>query len=577
MPTADEIRRSFIGFFESHGHRLIAPASIVPDSDPTLLFTIAGMQQFKADYEQPDRAIAPRVITIQPCLRTSDIDEVGDDIHLTVFDMLGFFSFGYSDDPTPDGPYFKAVALPLVWRWYTEQVGFDPSQMRATYFAGDAKRPEDQESLAILRSLAGLGAIDASIDDNFWGPVGASGPCGPCVELYYQGVEVGNVVFNQYLKSSEGDYSPLAFLGVDAGLGLERIVTLTQGKASVYETDIFAAALSLIRTKSPNYIERQGRIIADHAKAALYLLTAGVRPGNKGRDYIARRLIRRATRAGQIVGFDDFGALMKIFGDLEGPRVSSIRQNKVAARTLFDEERRKFLRTLTEGSRQLKKMTHDAAGEISGDQAFFLFESFGFPIELTLEMAKEAGWTVDLTGFEVKMVSHRQTSRASAQKIFRGGLADHDPKTIAHHTAHHLLLAALRQVLGPRVVQRGSNVTSERLRLDISHGEQISDDELRMAEAIVNQKIDEDLPVISEQMDRDAALKSGALAEFGTKYPAKVKVYTIVGQDGQPFSRELCGGPHVSHTGELGQFEIIKEEAAAAGIRRIRARVVGFG
>lgn len=573
--TSTEIRQKYISFFESHGHKLVEPASLVPNNDPTLLFTVAGMQQFKDDYTHPDQAPAPRVITIQPCIRTKDIDEVGDDTHLTVFDMMGFFSFGYNGHESETGPYFKPKALAMAWEWYTKELGFDPSKMRVTYFGGDAKRPEDKASLAIIERFAGLTTIESTVDDNFWGPVGSSGPCGPCVEFYYNGVEVGNVVFNEYMKDEDSNYTPLEFQGVDTGLGFERIVTQLQNKTTIYETDLFAGPMELIKSESHSYDERRARIIADHTKAALYLLSDGVKAGNKSRDYILRRLIRRAVRSGQMIGFSSFSQLLETMIAQYGPTRASISQNGTSAIEQFDAERTKFLRTLEDGMRMLKKMTKTSdAQEITGEQAFHLFETYGFPVELTQEMAEEAGWTVDLTAFEDQMVKHKEQSRAGIEKIFQGGLADKEPKTIAHHTAHHLLLAALRQVLGSHVVQRGSNVTSERLRIDVSHGEKITEDELKMVESIVNQRIEEDLPVVNEVVDRDEALKQGALAEFGTKYPKEVSVYTIIDQNGNVFSRELCGGPHVSSTGQLGHFEILKEEASGAGLRRIRARVI---
>lgn len=573
--TSEEIRNRYLTFFESHGHKLVEPASLVSVSDPTLLFTVAGMQQFKTAYTHPDQAPASRVMTIQPCIRTKDIDEVGDDTHLTVFDMLGFFSFGYNGHESETGPYFKPKALAMAWEWYTKELGFDPSNMRVTYFGGDAKRAEDSTSRDFIKHFDGLTNIEASVDDNFWGPVGSSGPCGPCVEFYYNGVEVGNVVFNEYMKDTEGNYTPLDFQGVDTGLGFERIVTQLQNKTTIYETDLFADAMTFIKNESHSYDERRARIIADHTKAALYLLADGVKPGNKGHDYILRRLIRRVVRSGQLIGFTSFSELLELMVKTYGPVRPTINQNATTVIEQFDAERTKFLRTLEDGMRMFKKITKTSdAQEITGEQAFHLFETYGFPVELTQEMAEEAGWTVDLTGFEDQMVKHKEQSRAGIEKIFQGGLADHEPKTIAHHTAHHLMLAALRQVLGNHVVQRGSNVTSERLRIDVSHGQKITDDELQMVEAIVNQRIGEDLPIVNEVVDRDEALKAGALAEFGAKYPKEVSVYTIIDQNGNVFSRELCGGPHVSSTGQLGHFEILKEEASGAGLRRIRARVI---
>lgn len=575
--THQELRKKFIDYFTSRGHTHIPAASLVPENDPSVLFTVAGMQQFKSFYEHPEEAPAKRIVTIQPCIRTIDIDEVGDDTHSTVFDMLGYFSFGYTGEPesmTGDTPYFKEVAIRMGWEFLTKELGVAPSRIRATYFGGDAKRPADEESKQVLETLEGLSLVEAS-GENFWGPVGEEGPCGPNAEYYIDDTEVLNNVFNQYVKDKEGNYTQAAYRGVDMGTGFERLLAALQGVPNIYETDLMKPFMNLVRKQSYNYVEQHGRIIVDHTKAALFLLVDGVKPGNKGRDYVLRRLIRRAIRSGETIGFKDFSALMEQIAQTYKPYKESVAEHAAEAITFFEAEREKFLKTLEQGITQLRHiMEGEEAGEVTGEQAFKLFDTYGFPIELTQEIAEEAGWTVDLTGFEEQLANHREQSRAGMEKIFRGGLADHEPETVAHHTAHHLLLAALRQVLGDHVVQRGSNVTQERLRIDVTHPEKISDEQLRMVEALVNQKIEEDLPVVSEMMDRDAALATGALAEFGAKYPKEVCVYTIVEQDGEPFSRELCGGPHVDHTGVLGRFEILKEEASGSGIRRIRARVV---
>jgi alanyl-tRNA synthetase len=573
--THHHIRKQFIDYFVTAGHKDVPAASLVPDNDPTVLFTVAGMQQFKDCYAHPETAPAARIVTIQPCIRTIDIDEVGDDTHNTVFEMLGNFSFGYAGTTEPSGPYFKEESLRLSWEFLTQQVGIEPERIYATIFSGDAKRPADSESQRILESFAGLTRIESS-EENFWGPVGDSGPCGPCVEFYVDGIEIWNNVFNQYNKDAEGTYTLLDQQGVDTGMGLERLVSVLQGKQSVYDTDLLHPFVTYVTDQSTTGRDamRQVRIIVDHTKAALYLLCDGVKPGNKGRDYILRRLIRRAVRAGQTIGFHDFESLLEQLAEEYGPYRSSISTEYKDAVTVFVAEQDKFLRTLQAGMSQLKKIIgNDRGGEITGDQAFKLFDTFGFPIELTAEIAQEYGWTVDETGFAEHFKAHREQSRAGSEKIFQGGLADHEPQTVAHHTAHHLLLAALRHVLGNHVVQRGSNITSERLRIDVAHPDKITDEQLQMVEAIVNQKIAEDLPVINETMDRDVALASGALAEFGTKYPKEVSVYSVIDQDGSVYSRELCGGPHVTHTSELGQFEILKEEASSAGIRRIRARL----
>lgn len=574
----DEIRSTFTHFFKQAGHTIVPAASLVPDTDPTVLFTVAGMQQFKSFYEHPEQAPSPRVVTIQPCVRTVDIDEVGDNTHNTVFEMLGNFSFGYhgtvTDSSTDTGPYFKKEALSLAWQFLTETLDVAKNRIRATYFGGDEKRPEDIESRDLLKQIPGLSRVEAYGQDNFWGPVGDSGPCGPTVEFYIDDVEIWNNVFNEYIRDTDGNYTKLENQGVDTGMGLERLVCILQSKKSIYETDLFTEAMETIKTKAYNYQEKQARVVADHTKAALFLLSDNVRPGNKGRDYILRRLIRRAVRAGQLIGFSDYEQLLTQYGEQFGSYYHAIQSHMPESLTLFVAEKEKFLKTLQSGINQLEKIvTSGTNGEISAEQAFKLFDTYGFPLELTKEIAAEKGWTVDTSGFDEQFAAHREKSRSGAEGLFQGGLADHEAPTVAHHTAHHLLLAALRSILGDHVVQRGSNITRERLRIDIAHPEKITDEELQLAQDLVNQKIAEDLPVISETMDRNEAMDSGALAEFGTKYPDEVCVYSIIDQDGSVYSRELCGGPHAMSTGELGPFEILKEEASSAGVRRIRARV----
>ncbi len=577
--THHQIRQAFLDYCIKRGHMPMPAAPLVPNNDPSVLFTVAGMQQFKDYYTHPDQAPAARIVTIQPCIRTVDIDEVGDDTHSTVFEMMGHFSFGYNGQPesmTGTGPYFKETAIRMGWEFLTQILNIDALRIRATYFGGDAKRPSDEESKHILESLEGLSLIEAS-GENFWGPVGDEGPCGPNIEFYVDDIEVLNDVFNQYIKDRDDTYTLAEYQGVDMGMGLERLAIMLQGKTSIYETDLLAPLVDFVTANATTPQLKSTRIIVDHAKAALYLLADSVRPGNKARDYILRRLIRRAVRSGNMIGFGSFPELLEKIAQEYGPYREAIKANAKEAIDAFMVEHDRFIKSLQSGLRQIKAIIgNEKGGEITAEQAFKLFDTFGFPLELTEEIAEEAGWTVDSTGFDTLFAKHREQSRAGLEKIFQGGLADHEPQTVAHHTAHHLLLAALRQILGSTVVQRGSNVTSERLRIDVAYPEKITEEELQMAESLVNQKIAEDLPVVSEIMDRDEALQSGALAEFGAKYPKDVCVYSIIEQDGSVFSRELCGGPHVMSTGELGHFEILKEEAAAAGIRRIRARVKSY-
>lgn len=571
----NEIRTLFIDFFKQVHHTYVPAASLVSDVDPTVLFTVAGMQQFKPYYEHPDQTPSPRIVTIQPCIRTVDIDEVGDSTHNTVFEMLGNFSFGYTGNDSDTGPYFKKTALSLAWDFLTNKLSIPANRIRATYFGGDEKRLEDTESRDLLKELPGLSRVEAYGQDNFWGPVGDSGPCGPNVEFYVDDIEVWNNVFNEYIRDTKGNYTKLEHQGVDTGMGLERLLGVLQQKDSVYETDLFTHAMQTIKEKAYNFQDKHARIIADHVKAALFLLSDGVKPGNKGRDYILRRLVRRAVRAGQLIGFSEYDQLLRQYSEQFSPYYHSIRDHTAEFISLFVAEKEKFLKTLQSGINQLEKIIASGTnGEVTAEQAFKLFDTFGFPLELTQEIAQERGWTVDSSGFEAQFATHREKSKVGSEGLFQGGLADHDAPTVAHHTAHHLLLAALRQILGDHVVQRGSNITRERLRIDITHPEKITEEQLKLVEDLVNQKIAEDLPVISEMMDRDQAIASGALAEFGTKYPNEACVYSIIDQDGSVYSRELCGGPHVMSTGELGKFKILKEEGSSAGVRRIRARVV---
>lgn len=562
------------------------PSSLVPEGDPSVLFTTAGMQQFKAYYTNPELSSSSRICTIQPSLRTSDIEEVGDATHLTLFEMLGFFSFGYkpgseeSDESAT--PYFKKVAIKQAYDFYFKELQFDIERANFTVYAGDEAKgvPKDIESFVLWKEL---GIPEEKIryegNDNFWGPTGEEGPCGPTTEVYIDGVEVGNVVFNQYFKSSDGRYTPLEYKGIDTGLGLERIAIISQGKTSVFETDLFAPIIELIKSlsKTEKYNDRSARIIADHAKAAIFLIADGVRPSNKSQGYILRRLIRRLVAHARIVdlSLDKMAAIIELIFNLYSRDYQQLNTEFGLIQLVIQAEIDKFSGTLEKGLAEYDKAKekYGSSKEFPSELVFRWFDTYGFPVELTKELAEQDGFKVDQTAFAERFKKHQETSRAGADKVFKGGLADTKPQTIKHHTAHHLLLAALRQVLGDHVHQQGSNVTSERLRIDFSHPAKVTEEQLRDVEGIVNKAISGDLEVKSEEMPREEAEKLGALAEFGQKYGDVVSVYTILNKDGLVFSRELCGGPHVSRTGELGHFKILKEEASAAGIRRIKARV----
>ncbi len=553
------LRKAFLEYFSSQGYKAHEASSLIPENDPSVLFTTAGMQQFKPYYTHPDEAPNKRLSTAQPVIRTSDIAEVGDDTHLTMFEMLGIFSFGERNSHE-----LKKDAITAMWNFVHQELDIPASRIFATVFEGDDKTQEDTQSTQIWHEL-GVEVRKMGRDDNFWGPTGDEGPCGPNTEVYVDGIEIGNLVFNQYYQDAEGNFKELDEQGLDFGGGLERMSTILQGQDSVWKIEPFK---SWVKEVGAN--DHDARIIIDHLKAVVFLISEGIIPANKGREYILRRLIRKAifltTNLEQ--GFDWEGAIEKVRSfyveQYELINTDEILKVLLQEKSQFEKN---LLKATTYLDRWLKNTDSKDEKAIT-ELAFYMYESFGFPKELVIEYLKGINYQVDTKRFEELFKKHQEVSRAGLGGQFKGGLADHEPQTIKHHTAHHLLLAALQQVLGKDIVQRGSNVNSERLRIDFNFDRKISDEELRKVEDIVNEKIKEDLPVVKTEMDKDEALKSGAQAEFGQKYGEKVTVYSI-----GDFSKELCGGPHVTHTGELGHFEILKEEASSQGIRRIKAKV----
>jgi alanyl-tRNA synthetase len=501
-----------------------------------------------------------RVANAQKCIRTIDIDEVGDESHLTFFEMLGNWSFG---------DYFKKEAIEWSFEFLTAQkwMGISPERLTITVFSGDKDAPRDEESAKIWQSL---GIPKERIfykgkNDNWWGPAGATGPCGPDTEMFISlpaqagGTEIWNDVFMEYNKTAKGEYEPLKQKNVDTGMGLERITMIMQEKDNVYETDLFAPIIEAIKSKAQNQESKSIRIIADHIKASVFIIADGVEPSNVNRGYVLRRLIRRAIRHGKLLGIEkDFTtdvakAVINIYKNV----YPEVEQNKEKIFYELEREEKRFKETLEKGLKEFEK----------GIDPFILFTTYGFPIELTQEIAKERGIEMDIEKFNKQLKSHQELSRTASAGMFKGGLADASEQTIKYHTATHLLLAALRKVLGDNnIMQKGSNITSERMRFDFSHPQKMTNDEIKKVEDLVNEKIQENLPVICEEMIVDEAKKSGAIGVFESKYGEKVKVYSIGG-----FSREICGGPHVKTTGELGHFKIIKEEAVSAGVRRIKA------
>lgn len=593
--SAADLRQRYIRFFEDKAHHRIPSAPLLPENDSSALFTSAGMHPLVPFLLGEPHPLGSRLVNYQKCLRTNDIDEVGDRSHLTFFEMLGNWSLG---------DYFKAEALRWSYEFLTQELEIDPVHLAVTVFSGDEDAPRDEESAEIWR---GLGISPNRIfylpkTDNWWGPIGQTGPCGPDSEIFYdtglpdhpgcrpgcgcgKWLELWNNVFMEYRREINGSYSKLEQRNVDTGMGVERTVTVLRGSPSPEEMDVFQ-----IETLRPlvsaiedlcgrSYVSQPApfRVIADHIRAATFAIADGALPSNVEAGYVIRRMIRRAVRYGRELGIrENFCArLSLVVVDRMSEIYPELSQNIEQIADALDREETRFKQTLERGLKEVQKLVEriEAAGgnQISGVDAFNQFETNGFPLELTVEIAKERGLMVDGVGFHQKYAEHREMSRRANESHFGGGLADHAIETTRLHTASHLLQAALRQVLGSGVRQMGSNITNQRMRFDFSHNQRLSDEELAQVEDIVNQQIQRDLPVTMELMSLGQALESGALAFFGEKYGEQVKVYTI-----GDFSREVCGGPHVSHTAELGRFRITKQEAVGQGIRRIRAVLEGL-
>ena len=534
-----ELRKSFLSFFEKRGHQIVPSSSLIP-SDPSVLLTTAGMQQFKPYYLEGKSPYGFRVTSCQKCFRTSDIEVVGDETHVTFLEMLGNFSFA---------DYFKEETIEMAYQFLFQELKLPLAEAYFTVFEGDERVPEDKESIALWRKL---GIPEDKIkkygrEDNFWGPTGEEGPCGPTTEIYLNGVEIWNLVFNEYYQDKNGKLTPLKEKGVDTGMGLERLAMTTQGKESIYQTDLFEPLMREI--KSDN--EKAKRIIADHIKGATFLISEGILPSNVERGYLLRRLLRRAMRYARLVNLpqDFYSSLVKATIEIyEG--VYDFDLNNIL--TVIQEEEERFGKVLEAGLKKFEK----------GLDPFVLYTAYGFPLELTRELAREKGEEVDLIEFEKKFKEHQVISRAGAESKFGGG-GSFSPQL---HSATHLLQAALRKILGEEVKQMGSDITSERLRFDFSFPRKMTAEEVKEVENLVNQKIKEDLEVTFQEMSYEDALESGALAFFKERYPEKVIVYSFA-----DFSKEICVGPHVKRTSELGNFKIVKEESLGSGLRRIRA------
>ncbi len=577
-----DLRELYIAFFAERGHARIGSAPLVPEHDSSVLFTTAGMHPLVPFLLGAPHPSGRRLVSVQPCLRTNDIEEVGDDRHMTFFEMLGNWSLG---------DYWKDESIRMSYTFLVERLGLDPARLAVTCFAGDADAPRDEESAAIWRAL---GIPEQRItflpkEDNWWGPAGETGPCGPDTEIFYdlepggppgetpasnpaRFREVWNNVFMEYERLADGSYRRLEQRNVDTGFGLERVLPILQGVPSAYETDVFAPIVEAIRRLAARHEPFAERVVADHVRAATMLLAEGVRPGRTDQAYVARRLIRRAIRYGRELGIERpfLTDVAEAFIPTLSDTYPALEQRRGEALALLAEEEARFGRTLARGEREFERAAAEAArrGEsrLPGAEIFHLYETYGFPAELTAELAARRGLEVDMAGFEEAFARHQEESRRGAAGRFRGGLAERAPETTKLHTATHLLHAALRQVLGPHVEQRGSNITTERLRFDFSHGERLTPEQLAAVEALVNEQIAADLPVTCEEMSLPEARERGALGLFEERYGERVRVYAI-----GEFSVEVCGGPHVERTGELGRFRIVKEESVGAGVRRVRA------
>jgi alanyl-tRNA synthetase len=596
--TTDELRNLFLKFFREKGHAIIPSASVIPENDPTVLFTTAGMHPLVPYLLGEKHPAGTRLANAQKCVRTGDIDEVGDNRHLTFFEMLGNWSLG---------DYFKQESIPWSFEFLTgsQWLNISPERIYVTVFEGDGDAPYDLESTRLWQDAFRAVGIDAKLNErifaypknkNWWGPAGARGPCGPDTEIFYDTgtphntafgaachpncdcgrfVEIWNNVFMEFNKTADGRFEPLALRNVDTGMGLERTLVALGGMHSVFQIDTFQALLSTIGALSNKTYgshsedDRAMRVIADHVRTATFILgdPHGVSPSNVDQGYILRRLIRRAVRYGRQLGItQSFTAkIAQEVVTLFGSAYPELQKNASRITHELNSEEDKFSRTLQNGLREAERVRKDIGErpEIPGETAFYLYESFGFPKELTEEVL---GRPVDSRSWNAAMKAHQDRSRQGAEKKFKGGLADQSWISTRYHTATHLLHKALREVLGTAVEQRGSNITADRMRFDFSHPQKVTPEELRKVESLVNDVIHRDLPVHFEEMSVEEAKARGAIGLFEERYEERIKVY-VVGD----FSTEICGGPHVRHTGQIGHFKIVKEEASSAGVRRIKA------
>ena len=579
---AIEIRNKYLNFFKEHGHTIIPSAPLIPENDPSVLFTTAGMQPLVPYLLGEKHPSGTRLTDYQKCVRTNDIEEVGDNRHLTYFEMLGNWSLG---------DYFKEESIQMSFDFLTKELQIPVEKLSVTVFAGDEDCPRDTVAAECWKKA---GILDGHIyyygkDDNWW-IAGEEGPCGPDTEMFYDTgkpacgpdcqpscdcgkyVEIWNNVFMEFFKDKDGNYSKLSQRNVDTGLGLERMTMLLQGKETPFDTELFKPVMDkLSELQKIDNIESR-RIIAEHLRSSMMIISDGGRPSNVDRGYILRRLIRRMVRHMNKlqINLDEISTLIDINVENLKEMYPELEKNAETIKNVIIEEKDKFIKTLAHGEKEFEKEMNRAKqsgkDKIEGNVVFKLYDTYGFPPEVTSELAKENEMTVDMKEFDELFKAHQEKSRLGSEQKFKGGLAEQNDTTIAYHTATHLLNAALKVVLGPETHQRGSNITTERMRFDFNCDHKLTDEEKQKTEDLVNEWIKEALPVTVEEMSKEEAVKSGAECMFIEKYPDIVTVYSIGN-----VSKELCGGPHVKNTSEIGKFKIKKEEASSAGVRRIKA------
>lgn len=596
------IRQKFLKFFEEKKHIIIPSAPLIPENDPTVLFTTAGMHPLVPFLLGQVHPAGKRLANMQKCIRTVDIDEVGDNTHCTFFEMLGNWSLG---------DYFKKEAIQMSWEFLTNEkwIGLDPNRIAVTCFAGDEDSPRDEEAAKIWKKIGVNQERIAFLSkkDNWWGPAGQTGPCGPDTEIFYwipddkpaptkydpnddDWVEIWNNVFMQYNKTNNGKFEPLEQKNVDTGLGFERLVMVLNHHDSIYHTSLFQPLHEIINRHKKQSDIKSERIVLDHTRTAIFLLSEKLTPSNLEHGYVLRKVIRRAIRHMRKLEVENYKDLFqslthelvhgKKFDYPYSDYYPELKNNYNFIVNELLKETDRFEKVLDKGIKELEKsisnikqnITNPDKQILSGRLAFKLYDTYGFPIEITQELCEEEGIKVDIKGYEKAYQKHQELSKKATEHKFKGGLADHSEVTTAYHTATHLLHAALRQILGEHVEQKGSNITNERLRFDFSHPDKLTPEQIKAVEDNVNQIISQNIVVTKEEMPLEQALAKGAIGLFAEKYGENVSVYTVKNKDtNEVYSKEICGGPHIEDTKNIGKFKITKEESSSAGIRRIKA------